>query len=202
MNRDSGDSFEIILFDLGGVLIELGEKPFQHAGKQINAQSWHNLSSAMAFEKGLLSPHEFAKSIQKELKLEEDIDSIIQQFTAWPVGFYEGVQPLLHQLKNQFEVYALTNTNELHWPRLIEEFKLEEYFLQVFSSHLLQLAKPDPAIFQVVLRSLDKQPQQILYFDDNASNIEVARQLGFHAVQVEGFEQLTEALDRLSLTHA
>ena len=52
----------------------------------------------------------------------------------------------------------------------------------VFSSRV-KLIKPEPAIFELAIRQFDIDPAQTVFVDDLASNVEVARSLGWNAVQ-------------------
>ena len=71
----------------------------------------------------------------------------------------------------------LSNTNCLHWPRLINEFKLDRYIelARFFPSFQVQMAKPDPEIFLYALQKLDVDASQILFLDDSLVNVKAAR---------------------------
>lgn len=50
-----------------------------------------------------------------------------------------------------------------------------------FYSWELRLAKPDPAYFTTVLGRLGARPDEVLFVDDNAANVEGARSVGLEA---------------------
>ncbi len=185
-------AIEVMLFDLGGVLIELGDHPIPphwlppHESFRIS--DWFTSKTAIAFEQGNISPRQFADSLKKELKLEVEAEEIIRQFTLWPEGLFPTAADLLVQLRGNYRLAVFSNTNELHWPRLLDEFKLSLYFDQMFASHLLHMAKPDLGAFRQVLAALSTTPDKVLFFDDNAVNIAAAEAVGIHAVQVDGVE--------------
>ena len=52
------------------------------------------------------------------------------------------------------------------------------------ASHLLGLAKPDPAIFRRFEELTDRHGNEILFFDDRSDNINATRALGWHAEQI------------------
>jgi putative hydrolase of the HAD superfamily len=68
-----------------------------------------------------------------------------------------------------------------------------------FVSHLTGRIKPDRQAFEHVLQSLGCRPAQVLFFDDNLLNIEAARTLGMHAVQVRGLVEAQRALIELEI---
>ena len=194
MNTD----IEVILFDLGGVLIELGDNPVPShwlpGGNRFELADWFSSQTAVAFEKGLIGPVRFAESLRKDLQLEASSADIIQQFTNWPLGFFPGAGRLLRSIHDRITLSVLSNTNELHWPRITNEFKLADYFDHMFASHQLQMAKPDSEIYEHVISELKVEPGKILFMDDNQNNIAAAKKIGMHAVRVHGLEQVQQTL--------
>ena len=190
--------FEVILFDLGGVLVELGHHPIPPdwlpAESQFDLSDWFSSETAISFEKGLVSPQQFAETLKKDLKIEASPESIIEHFTHWPVGLFPGVHELLRSLEKKYRLAILSNTNELHWPRITGEFKIAKYFEQIFASHQLQKAKPEFEIFEHVVSELEVDPGKILFLDDNQDNVTVSRKLGIHAIHTKGIKQARQTL--------
>ena len=56
------------------------------------------------------------------------------------------------------------------------------------------LAKPDPASFSHVANSMEIAPEEILFLDDNPTNVESARASGFLSERVSGFDQIPTIL--------
>ncbi|SHE80364.1 putative hydrolase of the HAD superfamily [Microbulbifer donghaiensis] len=194
---------ELIIFDLGGVLVELQPHPFPLAwlpdGQTFDSAGWFNSKTALQFECGKISPDDFARGLQQELDLDVSTAEIIDQFTRWPIGLYEGAHDLLLQLMRSHRLAALTNTNALHWPRLIDEFHLPQYFSKIFSSHQMALAKPDPRAFHHVLEAMAVAPERVLFFDDNPTNVASATQLGIRAHRACSLKQVIAQLQESAL---
>ena len=53
-----------------------------------------------------------------------------------------------------------------------------------------QMAKPDPAIYHLVLEKLNVRPEDSLFLDDKLVNIEAAQALGMHAIQFSTIARL------------
>ena len=136
-----------------------------------------------------------------ELDLRCSVEQLTEHFTRWPKGLFPGARELLQDLQRNYRLAVLTNTNELHWPRFITEFDLPEYVEHIFASHQLAMAKPEPAIYRHVLKTLDTEPGRILFFDDNAANVDAALALGFMAAQVTGFDSLKQFLITQAIIH-
>ncbi len=66
---------------------------------------------------------------------------------------------------------------------------LTNHFSYVFNSSDMGLCKPDPEIFNQVIRSLRCEPSEILFVDDSSSNIQSAEKAGFNVHQYRTFEE-------------
>ncbi|WP_170131943.1 HAD family hydrolase [Arenicella xantha] len=194
------EPIKLILFDLGGVLVELGPSPLpsdwlHHASPSFSVKEWFSSPSATHFERGLCTPMEFATALKSELGITASRRDILSAFKDWPRGLMPGVTTLLEQLAPHYRLAVLSNSNEIHWPQLSQELGLQHYMEQLYSSHLLHKSKPDPAIFQQVLNELSLVPEQVLFFDDNQHNIDSAQALGIRSHLVNGPQEIRHILD-------
>lgn len=55
--------------------------------------------------------------------------------------------------------------------------------------------KPDPEAFTGLFEAYGIIPEQTVFIDDNAANIEAARKLGLHAIRFVSYEQAKEELN-------
>lgn len=188
----------VIVFDLGGVLVELGSEPVPSewlpGNGRFELSDWFASATAKSFEKGMIGPRQFAEGLQRDLAIDASVEDIVRHFTDWPTGVFAGAHEILDALAGRQRLALLSNTNELHWPRIENEFGLTHYFERVFASHLLKLAKPDPEIYRRVIDELRVKPADIVFLDDNPANVDAAGRLGMRACQVEGIEQVRKLL--------
>jgi len=187
----------VVLFDLGGVLVEnTGEQglssllPYQLSRQEIWAR-WLASEAVRRFERGQISPQVFAARFIEEWRLELEPAAFIESFVAWPTGLFDGAAALVRNLRARHRVACLSNTNALHWARLPE---LPVLFDSIFASHLTGFLKPDREAFEHVLRELDVRAEAIWFFDDLLQNVEAACKIGIRAVQVATFAELEPAL--------
>ena len=187
----------VVLFDLGGVLVEnTGEQglssllPYQLDRREIWAR-WLASDAVRRFERGQISPEVFAARFIEEWRLEVGPAAFIEAFVTWPKGLFDGAAALVRNLRAQHRVACLSNTNALHWARFPE---LPELFDSIFASHLTGFLKPDPEAFEHVLRQLEVRAEAVWFFDDLLPNVEAARKLGIRAVQVRTFAEVEPAL--------
>lgn len=190
--------FEVILFDLGRVVVDLGESPIPKCwlrDKQaISIKDWFSSPISRQFEKGEISEKQFIHQLKQDFALDKSEQEIADAFTAWPLKVYSRLPEVLAQLREQHHLAVLSNTNELHFPRLINEFNIAEYFDTLFLSHHMHMAKPDLCAFQHVLDVLQVAPEKVLYLDDIEENVQAAKKLGMTSVQVCGEAEVIQVL--------
>jgi HAD superfamily hydrolase (TIGR01509 family) len=184
----------VLLFDLGGVLVEnagivdnlnamLGDAVDEAAMKE----RWLRSPAARDFELGRVSPEVFAARFLEEWGSSMEADVFLTNIVGWLGHPYPGAADLLTQLRVEHHVSCLSNCNELHWAELTDFLK---NFDSVFSSHLLGEIKPDEEAFRAVMYTLGARPEQITFFDDVRPNVEAASRLGIRAFLVVGFDEL------------
>lgn len=193
----------VLLFDLGGVLIQLGEYPFpphwMGIDQNFRLPDWFKSDVAQQFERGEINASHFALAMKEDLNLSVSAEEICLEFLKWPQGPYDGTYELLKALKEKHRLTVLTNTNELHWPRIVEEFAIPNFCSDIFASHILGMAKPDPSIYEHVLSKLRVPAETVVFFDDNLSNVEAAEKLGLQSYLVKGHQELLQKIQMLGL---
>ena len=195
---------DLILFDIGGVLIELGGVPKMLEwtdGRMDESELWRRwLTSPVVrrFETGRCTADEFGDEIIAEFRLPVGPREFLREFASWPKGLFPGATSLLRKLSGRFVLANLCNTNELYWSR-IQATGVLDHFTFSFPSHLIGVLKPDAAAFRHVLDVVPSPPERILFLDDNQLNVDGARAVGIHARRAVGFEGLRTCLDALGI---
>lgn len=195
----------ILLFDVGGVLVELGgvEAMLGWLDNRLTPEQlwrrWLESDTVRQFESGRIDAPRFADGMIAEFRLPVGPQEFLESFTGWPTGLFPGTLELLARIPRRYRRALLSNSNPLHWPRVLGEMNLGGSFEHHFVSHLIGRIKPDAEIFQHVLESLDCQAGEVLFFDDNSLNIDAARALGIHAIRVQGLEETRQALTALAI---
>jgi len=198
----------VLLFDVGGVLVELGgvEAILGWLDNRLTPDQlwrrWLESESVRQFETGRIDASQFATGVIAEFELPVGSQEFLDSFVGWPTGLYPGTLELLARIPPRYRRALLSNSNPLHWPRVLGEMNLGGSFDHHFVSHLTGRIKPDTAAFEHVLETLGCKPGEVLFFDDNAPNIDAARRIGMHAVRVQGLDETRQALIRLEILDA
>jgi len=197
------DQISAILFDLGGVLVELTGLPIllSWIGNRTTPEDlwsmWLSSPVVRSFETGQLDPEVFANELIKEMALPVSAEEFLREFTSWPKDLFPGALQLVRRIPRMYVRATLSNTNAMHWPRLMEEMRLGDVFDYHFASHLIGRIKPDEDAFKYVIETLGRRATEILFLDDNKLNVEAAKRTGMKAVQVRGAEEAGEVLSEL-----
>lgn len=81
----------------------------------------------------------------------------------------------------------------------IEKFGLREVFTLFVSSCFVGFRKPEVDIYRLALEITQKRPEECCFIDDRALNLEVAKRLGMHTIEMENVEQLRTELQKLGV---
>ncbi len=188
-----------IIFDLGGVLLNidynLTEKAFIDAGIKNFPELYGQLQQSDLFDKwemGLMGRDEFISTLQKISDTPLTEEQILHAWNAMLLDFPVRRLQILQQLRLYYDLFLLSNTNEIHE----ESFNnilmrahgfpnIGVFFDKVYLSHRVGMRKPNADIFQRILDDNDLKPEQTLFIDDSPQHIVTAKQLGIQTIFLE-----------------
>jgi putative hydrolase of the HAD superfamily len=192
MGNISSNSVEALLFDLGGVVIEIDfDRVFSHWALSSN-QSLEILRSRFAFdsnyerhERGEIDALEYFASLRKSMGINITDEEFIAGWNSLYVGEMPGVSTLLSTVGEKLPIYAFTNSNFTHqlvWSKMFK--RVLSLFQEVFVSSEIGKRKPEPAAFHAISNDIGVKLEKILFFDDSLENIEGAEKVGIQTVHV------------------
>jgi HAD superfamily hydrolase (TIGR01509 family) len=181
---------EAVLFDLGGVLVEL-QGGFEFVlGESLTEEdaweAWISSEWVRRFETGSCSPEEFAAGLVDSLSLPISPEEFLRRFESWPASFHPQAAALLDSLAGVVRLGCFSNTNVVHWERHLSRWPKMDLFEWKFLSFQLKAAKPDERAFAKVSELMGLPPAKVLFIDDVGRNVEGARRAGFLAFQAKG----------------
>lgn len=201
----NSQDFDLIMFDLGGVLVQLTgvDRMIEWTQGLIPVEDlwvrWLASPGVKAFETGKSTPEDFSIAMKNEFDLTVGPEQFIKEFAGWSNSLYPGVTELLEKLSSSRKLVSLSNTNCLHWNYFLDNLEFLDYFDFNFPSHQTGFVKPDAEAFLNVVDTLECPAERILFFDDTHYNIESAKNLGIEAVHVMGVEQVIERLSNMGI---
>jgi putative hydrolase of the HAD superfamily len=198
---------DIVLFDLGGVLIDFGGVgPMKVlAGIETDDELWQRWLTCRwvrSFERGECSPDEFATGMVEDWALTMTPQQYLAEFQGWPFRVLPGADALVAGVREHTPVGCLSNTNVLHWDDHFAEFPILDAFDFRFLSFQLGIVKPDRELFDRVAEVLPVPAKRVLFLDDNILNVEGAAAAGFVARHVKGVDEARAALVEIGVVDA
>lgn len=198
----SGTGIELVLFDLGDVLVQfrgvtgMGELAGMADPDELWAR-WLTCPWVRAFETGRCAEDAFAAGMVEEWGLALTPAAFAEEFRSWLAGPMAGAEALVRQVGDRARVSCFSNTNSLHWEEHAQTWPMERLirlFETTFLSFQMGMLKPDLDAFEYVVASLGLRPGDVLFLDDNQVNVDAARRVGFAATRVLGVQQAKKAL--------
>ena len=103
-------------------------------------------------------------------------------------GEIPGMLELIQDLKSKgVGVYGLTNWPAETFDEARRRFKTIASIDNIVVSSHVKLAKPEPAIYQLLLSKYNLNPQECVFIDDRKDNVNAAQALGMKGIQVADF---------------
>lgn len=196
-----------VLFDLGGVLIDIDYNRTIQAFEALGFGDFDKMYSQYAaddlfigLEKGMIGPELFYETILSKGKPGLTNEDIKQAWNSILLDFRSSSLGLLPELRKKYRLYLLSNTNIIHHQAFSEIFRnqsglgrFEDYFDKAYYSHEMNMRKPDAEAYLFVVNDAGIQPEETLFIDDTITNIDAAEKLGFQThllekgASIEGF---------------
>ena len=184
-----------IVFDLGGVLIDLSFDDCVRAFVDILGfgriyellDLSHQKGIYGDMEAGLVTADEFRAEVLRGSRpgaVPADVDRCM---AALLTGMDPAKVPLLERLAQKYAVYGLTNNNEISVARMHEIYEengldWQKVFRKEFLSCRMKLMKPSREIFEAAAAEIGFPPEEILFVDDSQKNVDGAIAAGWQSV--------------------
>jgi putative hydrolase of the HAD superfamily len=199
-----------IIFDLGGVIINLDIRATASAFKKLGLDDFDKVYSQLSqsnlvdqFDKGIINEDDFFNGIKKQFNLQHTRQQLEQAWNAMLLDFPRRRMESLKKYREEYRTFLLSNTNETH----IREFHrtlhqnigvrdLEEFFEKVYYSCRTGMRKPDKEIFELVLKENKLDPAETLFIDDTIHHVEGAKRLGINAILLGKGEEFDDVLKK------
>lgn len=190
-----------VVFDLGAVLIDWNPR-------YVYRDYFADEAALEKFMSEIITP-EWNHQMDLGRPFAECIAELAVKYPdyAGPIGVYrsawadmlggpihESVDILMYLKARGVPLYALSNWSAETFPEAIKLFP----FLRLFDGRIIsgevKLAKPDPAIYKLLLDTYHLNPRETLFIDDKKENVQAAWDLGINAVQFLSPYQLEQDL--------
>lgn len=196
-----------VIFDLGGVLIDLDMPRCLDSFRNLGAdpsillqrpETSANEGKAKAtlcdglvangamdlYQTGDVSTADFVAGIQRFCNPGTTSAQVLDAWNQCLLSIPGYKLEFIKELREQgYATHLLSNTNDAHWQYIAEEHfggEAATYFDHLFLSQEMHMAKPNADIFLAVLSQLEAEPSECLFIDDAQTNVDAAQALGYN----------------------
>lgn len=197
-----------VIFDVGNVLVNF--RPLEVMG-DLNFPE--DIIKALN-EKMIMSTlwNELDLSIRPMKEVFQDMIDKVPEYKEYAKKFFEKADEMcicydysedwLKSFKEKgYNTYILSNYSKELWEihEKLKVFKFLPYIDGKVVSGYVQKIKPDPAIYDILLKTYNLNPKECVFFDDRQINIDAAKKKGINGILFtskinaeKGFDKLTK----------
>lgn len=186
-----------LIFDMGNVLIDIDIPLTFQALSARTGRSLTEVEKAFAadglharYESGLLAEEAYRRLIGERLSSQLSPEAFRADVLKLLLEMPAARLQRLRELSGHYRLFLLSNTNAVHVQHVIERaaemgFDFIGLFEKAYLSHEMGHVKPQPEIYQQVIRQSNLIPQQSVFIDDVPENLEAAARQGIWPLWLE-----------------
>ena len=197
--------YPLVIFDMGGVLVDLESDRLVHQVAQLLNRSFDEVQAIiyhdellLPFELGRINAATYYAGLKEQLRLPWGFEQFVQ---AWNGICQEnkGTTEILQRLRARHKLMVLSNTNELHLHHVRSTIPSLSIIEEWVASCDVGLRKPDPEFYFFALRRAGVLPRQAIYIDDRPEMVDAGRSIGLKGIRFENSRQLDQDLQSIGL---
>ncbi|MBL7912272.1 MAG: HAD family phosphatase [Bacteroidia bacterium] len=202
-----------IIFDLGGVIINLDVNRTISEFNKLTYMPFEAIYTQAAqselfdsFDKGQISPEEFFYELRRQIRYDGPDHELLRAWNAMLLDVPEKRLDVLVSMKQNYNTFLLSNTNEPHIAAFEHELYLKhgvknfnDYFDEVYYSCRMNMRKPNKDIFEFVLEANGLKPEETVFIDDSIQHVKGAGECGISAFLLPKNAEIGDFLKELNL---
>ena len=189
-----------LFLDIGMVLIGLDYEPLAERMRTLAGIEPAQLQALLTagdlvqrYETGKITEDDFLEEVCRRIGAGIPRTAFLE---AWYSIFGPSLIPddCLATLAQQVPLWALSNTNRLHFEFMMRRYGFFRHFAGFVLSHEVGLLKPDERIFRIALEKVQARAPEVLFVDDQDANVRAAQALGIDAFRFVNSDQFAAEL--------
>jgi epoxide hydrolase-like predicted phosphatase len=195
-----------IIFDIGGVLVDVKIKAFlanfvREAG--LSKEQLYTMiimgSEWEKFEKGLITEEQLKEKVEKGHGIKPELMDKMADGWRRSIKPKKDTLEIVKKLHGRYKLFALSNVDENTTKKCFHVLDFYDLFDEIILSWKVHMRKPEPEIYKYTLKKMGLKPQEVVFIDNYPANLPNARKMGIHTILFEGAEELVEDLASLGI---
>ena len=207
MTRASASRRRVVVFDLGGVLLDWDPRHLYRklfAGDEAAMEAFLSDVCTPEWNVRQDAGRPFAEALAELLPKHRDklhlIEAWRRRFDEMIPGALEDTVAIVSELRARgVPLYALSNWSHETFPAQRARFAFLDWFDGIVISGSEGVIKPDPRIFRILLDRYGLAANESVFIDDNPKNAQAASAVGLHGIHFQSPAQLRRELQSLHL---
>jgi putative hydrolase of the HAD superfamily len=196
-----------LIFDLGNVVFNVDFSLIYKHWSELSGIPVSTIKNYFEHDKHFdmlerddISEEEYRNITQKNLGMDLSDKDFDEGLTALYLNECDDINSLLKELKKNYRIIALSNTNIIHKRVWRKKYKdTMDQFEKIFCSHEINSRKPEKGPYLIALDYLKMKPEEVIFLDDKEENIEPAKTLGLKTITVKSPAQMRTELNELEI---
>ena len=193
-----------VIFDIGNVLTDFSWREF-YREKGLAGENFERVAKATVessywreLDRGVMT---YDEVMEKFVSLDKEMEDEIRRVLADTHGIVTGrgyAIPWVFELKKRgLQVYVLSNFSEKILKECREALEFLDYTDGGILSYKDHLLKPEPEIYQLLLKRYGLNAKECVFIDDLQENIDAAKEQGIHGIVFQSYEQAVAELNKI-----
>ena len=198
-----------IIFDLGGVIIDIDYRRTAEAFRQLGAFNFDVVYTQSKqdhlfddYDIGKINSNSFRQTLQKKLGIEVKNEVFDSAWNAMLLDLPKKRLDFIKSLRGQYKVFLFSNTNDIHFKEVFNICKRQNgfntfdgYFDKEYYSNIFGKRKPNPDAFISILNENKIEAEETIFFDDSLQHVLGARQAGLYAMHLSKGKSIVDIVE-------
>jgi epoxide hydrolase-like predicted phosphatase len=191
-----------VIFDAGGVIITSSDS-YAFLAKKVGVSKARMDEVRVKYMRpaqcGELSTDEFLTKLSEEFKVtKEKLRKLFEEGSKLMSVDNEVVKIVDKLNENGYRLAMITNTIEFY-SKFEKETEVYRNFSPMVASYQVGVRKPDPKIYEMVLKKLNLKGEECVFIDDHEEHLVPAAKLGMKTILFKNAAQLKRELKKLDV---
>jgi putative hydrolase of the HAD superfamily len=159
-------------------------KDLCHGEMLANHEMYPDIDIGKVFSKMLMGIKKF--DMAECAYLINEMSLLFRMLTTSHIAMYREVLPMLKAISNITKIGIASNSQSLFTLPELSKFGISQYFESIVFSSDVQAGKPNPKIFQTILKGMGVQPEDAIFIGDNIfDDVWGAKQVGMKVIWID-----------------